>query len=162
MQSGEDNNVALTNDPNDRNAILIPDLCTFQLREYKAMARLAGDAGQRPKRPEKYRQKASQLRVAMHFRIWFAREKMLFNVRRDAVARFRHISGSISVPLIEDILPRADARAMIRRYLWNPDLNMLAPHWRIRQSQLQAGLIQNLQQRQHDRTLLQLAGAGLD
>src|SRR5438874_3353708 len=34
MQSGADNNVALTNDPRERSSILGVDLCTFQLREY--------------------------------------------------------------------------------------------------------------------------------
>jgi alpha,alpha-trehalase len=126
MQSGEDNNVALTNDPNDRNAILAADLCTFQLREYKAMARLAEMLGKKAEAAE-YRQKVDQLRAAMLKHLWFAHEKMFFNVRRDTGKPVRHISGSNFVPLIEDILPRADARAMIRRYLWNPD-HMLAPH----------------------------------
>jgi alpha,alpha-trehalase len=128
MQSGADNNVALTNDPKDPDAILIlaADLCTFQLREYKAMARLAERLGKKPE-VEEYRQKAAKLRAAMLKHLWFAQDAMFFNLRRDNGKPVRHISYSNFVPLIEDILPAADARAMIRRYLWNPD-HMLAPH----------------------------------
>jgi alpha,alpha-trehalase len=36
ISSGADNNVALTNDPNDKSAILATDISTFQFREYKA------------------------------------------------------------------------------------------------------------------------------
>jgi hypothetical protein len=126
MQSGEDNNVALTNDPNDRNATLGADLCTFQLREYKAMARLAEMLGKKTEAAE-YRQKTDQLRSAMLKHLWFAQEKMFFNVRRDTGKPVHHISGSNFIPLIEEILPRDDARAMIRQYLWNPD-HKLAPH----------------------------------
>ena len=126
MQSGEDNNVALTNDPKDHNAILAVDLCTFQLREYRAMARLAEMLGKKTEAAE-YRHKADQLRAAMLKHLWFAQEKMFFNVRRDNSKPVRHISGSSFIPLIEDILPRDDARAMIRKYLWNPE-HMLAPY----------------------------------
>lgn len=126
MQSGEDNNVALTNDPNDRNAILAVDLCTFQLREYKAMARLAERLG-RPTEAREYLRKAGHLREAMLQHLWFTGDKMFFNVRRDSGKPVRRIAGSNFMPLIEDILPAANARAMIRTYLWNPEY-MLAPH----------------------------------
>jgi alpha,alpha-trehalase len=126
MQSGEDNNLALSNDPNDRNAILAVDLCTFQLREYAAMARLAERLGKKTE-AEEYQQKAGKLRAAMLKHLWFAQDAMFFNVRRDTGKPVRRISGSNFIPLIEDILPPADSRAMIRRYLWNPE-HMLAPY----------------------------------
>ncbi|MGA2186199.1 MAG: trehalase family glycosidase [Bryobacteraceae bacterium] len=129
MQSGEDNNVALTNDPADRNAILAADICTFQLREYKAMARLAEMLGKNTEAGE-YRRKADRLRTAMLKHLWFARDAMFFNVRRDTGHAVRRISGSNFVPLAEGVLPPADARRMILRYLWNPG-HMLAP-WGIR------------------------------
>jgi hypothetical protein len=114
MQSGEDNNVALTNDAKDRNAILAVDLCTFQLREYKAMARLAEMLGKKTEAGE-YQQKADKLGAAMLKHLWFAQDAMFFNVRRDTGKPVQRISGSNFVPLIEDILPRADACTMIRR-----------------------------------------------
>jgi len=126
MQSGEDNNVALTNNPNDRNAILAVDLCTFQFREYKAMAKLAEKLGRRAEADE-YRRKAGRLRGAMLEHLWFPRDKMFFNVRRDSGKPVRRIAGSNFMPLIEDVLPAANARALIRGYLWNPE-HMLAPH----------------------------------
>jgi hypothetical protein len=48
-------------------------------------------------------------------------------VRRDTGKPVRRISGSNFIPLGEDILPPADARAMIHRYLWNPE-HLLALH----------------------------------
>jgi alpha,alpha-trehalase len=127
MQSGEDNNVALTNDPKDRNAILAVDLCAFQLREYAAMERLAEKLGHADEADE-YRQKADRLRFAMRRHLWFAKGVMFFNVRRDTGEPVRRISGSNFIPLIDDnLLTTAEARAMIRRYLWNTDY-MLAPH----------------------------------
>jgi len=126
MQSGADNNLALTNDPKDPGAILAVDLCTFQLREYKAMARLAEMLGRKTEAVE-YRQKAAKLRTAMLKHLWFARDSMFFNIRRDNGEAVRHISYSNFVPLIEDVVTRAEARKMIRRYLWNPE-HMLAPY----------------------------------
>jgi alpha,alpha-trehalase len=126
MQSGEDNNVALTNDPKDRNAILAVDLCTFQLREYAAMARLADRLGNASEARE-YEQKADKLRAAMLRNLWFAPDAMFFNVRRDTGKPVRRISGSNFIPLIENILPRAGAQAMIHQYLWNPQ-QMLGPY----------------------------------
>jgi alpha,alpha-trehalase len=126
MQSGADNNVALTNDPKDPSAILAADLCTFQLREYKAMARIADKLGKKTE-AEEYQKKSVKLRAAMLQHLWFARDAMFFNLRRDNGKSVRHISYSNFVPLIEDILPPADARTMIRRYLWNPG-HMLAPY----------------------------------
>jgi alpha,alpha-trehalase len=127
MQSGEDNNVALTNDPKNRNAILAVDLCAFQLHEYEAMARLADKLGH-PDEAAEYRQKASGLRAAMRKHLWFAQEEMFFNVRRDIGKPVRRISGSNFIALIDDgLLTRDEARAMIQRYLLNPDY-MLAPY----------------------------------
>ena len=126
MQSGADNNLALTNDPKDPSAILATDLCTFQLREYEAMARLAEMLAKRNEAAE-YREKALKLRAAMLRHLWFANDAMFFNIRRDSGAPVRHISYSNFVPLLEDVLPPEDARTMIRRYLWNPEY-MLAPH----------------------------------
>ena len=120
VQSGEDNNVALTNDPKDRNAILAVDLCTFQFREYNAMARLAEILGKKDEAAE-YRRKATELRSAMLKHLWFRHDAMFFNVRRDNSKPVRRMSGSNFIPLMEDILPASDARRMIRRYLWNSD-----------------------------------------
>jgi alpha,alpha-trehalase len=120
MQSGADNNVALTNDPTQRTAILATDLCTFQLREYRAMARLARELGDRTWE-HVYRNKAEKLRAAMLKHMWFEADSMLFNIRRADGLPVRRISYSNFVPLIEDVVPRNKAQAMIRRYLVSDD-----------------------------------------
>jgi len=120
MQSGADNNVALTNDPKDRSAILATDLCTFQLREYEAMAVLAGRVGDQNSVTE-YREKADKLRAAIKKHMWFGSDQMFFNIRRDTGRPVRRLSYSNFVPLIEDIVSDSDAKKMIKRYLWNPD-----------------------------------------
>ncbi len=126
LQSGADNNVALTNDEKDRSAILAADLCTFQLREYKAMSRLADKLGESQQAAE-YRTKADNLRSAMLEHLWSAKDAIFFNIRRDNGQQIRRISYSDFVPLIEDLLTREQAREMITRYLLNRD-HMLSPY----------------------------------
>jgi alpha,alpha-trehalase len=126
LQSGEDNNVALTNDEKDRNAILAADLNTFQLREYKAMARLAEQMGKNNEAAE-YRAKSERLREAIVRILWFPKEEMFFNVRRDNGQTVHHISGSNFIPLFEGLIPTKQGRALIGRYLWSRDF-MLASH----------------------------------
>jgi alpha,alpha-trehalase len=120
MQSGADNNVALTNDPRQRTAILAADLCTFQLREYRAMTRLARELGDRTWE-HVYRDRAEKLRAAMVKHMWFEADSMFFNIRRADGLPVRRISYSNFVPLIEDVVPRNKAQAMIRRYLVSDD-----------------------------------------
>ncbi len=120
MSSGADNNVALTNDPKDKNAIMAVDLCTFQFREYKAMARVAEKLGMKSEESQ-YRAKAQKLRAAMLEHLWFADEAMFFNLRRSNGIPVKRISYSNFVPLMDDVLPDQSARKMIRTYLWNTD-----------------------------------------
>jgi len=126
ISSGADNNVALTNDPKDKSAILATDISTFQFREYKAMAALAAKLG-KPDEALQYLQKAADLKAAMLKYMWFPKEAMFYNIRRDTGQPVRRISYNSFVPLIDDILPEKDAKQMIRRYLLNKDV-MLAPY----------------------------------
>ena len=126
ISSGADNNVALTNDEKDKSAILATDISTFQLREYKAMAQLADKLGE-PAEAAGYRKKAADLKAAMLEHMWFAKETMFYNIRRDTGKPVKRISYSNFVPLIDDILPEKSAQEMIRLYLWNKNY-MLAPY----------------------------------
>ncbi|MFZ0313885.1 MAG: trehalase family glycosidase [Candidatus Korobacteraceae bacterium] len=126
ISSGADNNVALTNDPYDKSAILAADISTFQFREYKAMAQLADKLG-KPDEAAEYRKKAADLKAAMLQHMWFAQNAMFYNIRRDNGKPVKRVSYSNFVPLIDDILPEKSAREMIRRYLLNRDY-MLAPY----------------------------------
>ncbi len=126
ISSGADNNVELTNDPNEKSTILATDISTFQFREYKAMAQLADKLG-KPGEATEYRKKAADLKAAMLAHMWFAGEQMFYNIRRDTGKPVKRISYSNFVPLVDDILAEKDAREMIRRYLLNKDF-MLAPY----------------------------------
>src|SRR5580698_3114431 len=99
ISSGADNNVALTNDPNDKSAILATDLSTFQLLEYNAMAQLA-DKLDHPAEAAEYRKKAADLKAAMLKQMWFEPDAMFYNVRRDTGKPVKRISYSSFVPLI--------------------------------------------------------------
>jgi alpha,alpha-trehalase len=126
ISSGADNNVALTNDPKDKSAILATDISTFQFREYKAMAALAAKLG-KPDESLRYLQKAADLKTAMLKYMWSPKEAMFYNVRRDTGQPVKRISYSSFVPLIDDILSEKDAKEMIQRYMLNKDV-MLAPY----------------------------------
>ena len=112
ISSGADNNVALTNDPKDKSAILATDISTFQYREYKAMAQLADKLG-KPDEAAEYRKKAADLKAAMLKYMWFPQEEMFYNIRRDTGKPVKRISYSTFVPLIDDIVPEKDAKEMI-------------------------------------------------
>src|SRR5215472_6513823 len=125
ISSGADNNVALTNDPNDKSAILATDISTFQYREYTAMAQLAGKLGHADQAAE-YRTKADAVKAAMLKHMWFADEAMFYNIRRDTGKPVKRVSYSSFVPLTDELLPQKSAREMIARYMLNRNV-MLAP-----------------------------------
>ena len=126
ISSGADNNVELTNDPNEKSSILATDISTFQYREYKAMAQLAEKLGYKDQATE-YWKKAADLKAAMLQYMWFADDAMFYNVRRENGRPIKRVSYSNFVPLIDDILAEKDAKAMITRYMLNKDV-MLAPY----------------------------------
>jgi alpha,alpha-trehalase len=119
IQSGADNNPALTNDTNDRSAILAADINTFQLREYISMMKIAGKLG-KIEDIQKYRSKADTLKANMLKYLWFPEEVSFFNVRRDDGAMINRVTYSNFVPLIQDILPKEQGQEMIKRYLLEP------------------------------------------
>jgi alpha,alpha-trehalase len=59
--------------------------------------------------------------------MWFEKEDMFYNIRRDTGKPVKRISYSSFVPLIDDILPENDTKAMISRYMLNKDV-MWAPY----------------------------------
>ena len=119
MQSGADNNVALSNDPKDAGAILAVDASVFVLREELAMAAIALKLG-RTKDADTYRGKADELKKALLDHLWSSEDAMFWNRRRDTGALVKRISYSNFVPLVADVLPAEDARRMIERHLLSP------------------------------------------
>jgi alpha,alpha-trehalase len=126
MQSGADNNPALTNDPKDPSAILAVDASVWAMREYQAMAELATQLGDfNPARS--YRAEALATRQAIQRQLYSPRDAMFWNRRRDTGEIIRVIAWSNFLPLIDGFLSRGEARRMIEMYLLNP-AQMRAPH----------------------------------
>ena len=119
MQSGADNNAALTNDPKDPSAILAVDASVYAMREYLAMAAIAMRLGDETA-SQTYADKAAATRAAILTRLWNAKESIFLNRRRDTGAFVPAISWSSFLPLIDGLPPAADARSMIRAHLLNP------------------------------------------
>ncbi len=126
VQSGADNNPAVGNADSDRDQVMGCDINTFQLREYEAMAGIAKKLGYAVD-VRYYDKKAAGLRKAILKYLWFPKDESFFNVRRDNGKAIKRVSYSNFVPLIEKILPRAEGRAMIRKYLVSRN-DMLAEH----------------------------------
>jgi alpha,alpha-trehalase len=119
MQSGADNNAALTNDQDDRSAILAVDASVYAMREYLAMASLADHLGD-PADAKVYRAEALDTRHAILRQFWSPRDAMFWNRRRDRGSVVRVIAWSNFLPLVDGLLPREEGRRMISLYLLNP------------------------------------------
>jgi alpha,alpha-trehalase len=118
MQSGADNNAALTNDPKDPSAILAVDASVYAMREYLAMAVIASHL--RDSANQTYAYKAAQTRAAILTKLWNAKESIFLNRRRDTGAWVPAISWSSFLPLIDGLPSPANARRMISGHLLNP------------------------------------------
>ena len=118
MQSGADNNAALTNDENDRSAILAVDASVYAMREYLAMASLAEHLGD-ISAAKAYRAEALSTRHEILRQLWSPRDGMFWNRRRDRGSFVRVISWSNFLPLMDGLLPREEGRRMIAAYLLN-------------------------------------------
>jgi len=126
MQSGADNDAALTNDPQDRSAILAVDASVWSMREYLAMAVLAerlGDATD----AKSYRARAAATGQAILEKLWSAQDEVFLNRRRDTGAWVHVVDWTSFLPLLDELLPDDEARRMIRTHLLNP-AEMKAPH----------------------------------
>jgi alpha,alpha-trehalase len=118
MQSGADNNAALTNDPGDRSAILAVDASVYAMREYLAMAAIAEHLDD-PADAKLYRAEALATRRAVLRRLWSPRDGMFWNRRRDSGAIVHVIAWSNFLPLVDGLLSRDEGRRMISLYLLN-------------------------------------------
>jgi alpha,alpha-trehalase len=119
MQSGADNNAALTNDEKDRSAILAVDASVYAMREYEAMAVLAEQLGD-PTDAKTYRAEVLATRHAILRQFWSARDVMFWNRRRDTGAVVHAVAWTNFLPLVDGLLPRDEGRRMISSYLLNP------------------------------------------
>jgi alpha,alpha-trehalase len=126
MQSGADNNVAVSNDPVESGSTLACDVNTFQLREYIAISKIAEQLN-RPEDVEVFTQKSEDLTAAIQHYHWSAEDEAYWNILRASGEPVKRVTYSNFVPLIQGLAPYDDGRKMIRRYLWNED-HMLSPY----------------------------------
>jgi alpha,alpha-trehalase len=126
MQSGADNNPALTNDEKDRSAILAVDASIWAMREYQAMAVLAQHMDD-PVSARVYQADALAIRKAIRLQLYSPRDAMFWNRRRDTGEIVHVIAWSNFLPLIDGLISRGEGRRMIQLYLLNP-AQMRSPH----------------------------------
>jgi alpha,alpha-trehalase len=119
MQSGADNNAALSNDEKDRSAILAVDASVYAMREYAAMAMLADQLGDATD-AKSFRAEALATRHAILRQLWSPSDGMFWNRRRDTGAIVRVIAWTNFLPLVDGLLPRDEGGRMISAYLLNP------------------------------------------
>ncbi len=120
MQSGADNNVALNYFKDDTRSFIACDASALQLREYKAQAIIAGELGMESDHLV-YSQKAEAIEAAIMKYLWCEEDETFYNLDRETLAYYKRISYSNFIPLIEKIAPQEKGKAMIERYLTNPD-----------------------------------------
>jgi alpha,alpha-trehalase len=119
MQSGADNNAALSNEPRDRSAIIAVDASVYAMREYAAMAIIAkrlGDA----QAASIYHGRAEATRSAILKKLWFKKDVLFFNLNRDTGEPIRVVSWSSFLPLLDGLLSQSDGQQVIREHLLNP------------------------------------------
>jgi alpha,alpha-trehalase len=126
MQSGADNNAALSNDPKDPSAIVAVDASVWAMREYLAMARLADKVGTAEEAAE-YRTKAAGTRKAIREKLWEQQAALFLNRRRDSGEWMRVESWTSFLPLLDGLLEKDDAQRMIRGHLLN-EAEMRSPY----------------------------------
>lgn len=120
MQSGADNNPALSNEPDKLRIFLSCDINAFQWREYVALERLAKECD-KPEEAEEFRKKADALLDAVNKHLWCEADGTLWNIRRDTGEYVKRVSYSNFVPLWAAMLPKENGRRMIKKYLWNEE-----------------------------------------
>ena len=119
MQSGADNNAALSNDPARRSAILAVDASVFAMREYEAMAVLARRLGHNGS-AHRYRAEAVATRKALLAKLWNPDQALFLNRRRDNGDWINVESWTGFVPLADGLLSQREGRRMIALHLLNP------------------------------------------
>ncbi len=119
LQSGADNSPALSNDPNDRSAILAVDASVWAMREYQAMAVIARHLDDNSLAAQ-YDREADATRKAIMKHLWRADTALFLNRRRDTGAWMPSITWSSFVPLAFGLLPQTEGARMVRMHLLNP------------------------------------------
>jgi alpha,alpha-trehalase len=125
MQSGADNNPAITNDIDLEGRILACDVNAFMFREYEALAIIAEKLGH-PEDKRRFARARDELQGAVNERLWCESDGTYWNLHRDTREFVRAVSYSNFVPLWANLAPPERGRRMIGGYLWN-ESHMLGP-----------------------------------
>jgi len=121
MQSGADNNPALNYFwQEDHRSFLACDASTLQLREILAQAQIAKKLG-RTEDAKMLNNKAEKLKIAINKYLWCDEDKMYYNIDRETGTFYKRISYSCFVPLMQGLATMENGKAMIEKYLINPD-----------------------------------------
>jgi len=121
MQSGADNNPALNYFwQEDHRSFLACDANTFQLREIIAQYKIAEKLG-RKEDVALLAEKAEKLKEAINEHLWCNEDKIYYNIDRETGTFYKRISYSCFVPLMQQLPSIENGRAMIEKYLINPD-----------------------------------------
>lgn len=120
MQSGADNNPAMNYFTDDKRSFLAPDASTFQCREYLAQASIAARLGN-TEDAALYTKKAQDLKEAINTYLWSEEDEIYYTVDRETRDFYKRISYSSFLPLLQKIAPEENGRAMITRYLIDPE-----------------------------------------
>lgn len=118
LQSGADNNPALSNVKKEKNAVLACDINTFQLREYISLSKICKELGFEEDE-RLYNRKIFDLTKSMEKHLWFDKNHSFFNIRRDTGEPIKKIVYSNFIPLIQNLVQKELGEKMIQIYLWN-------------------------------------------
>jgi alpha,alpha-trehalase len=118
MQSGADNNAALSNEPAERSGILAVDASVWAMREYEAMAVIARRMGHNGD-ARRYKAEAAATRQAILAKLWNADQALFLNRRRDNGDWINVESWSSFVPLAAGLLTQREGRRAISLHLLN-------------------------------------------
>jgi putative isomerase len=117
VESGVDNNPAVSDDPADISEGV--DLQCYIYREYLAMSVLAAKLGNDAD-TKAYREKAAALAELVRTKMWSARDGMFLNIDSRTGRFVRIKTWTNFVPLWVGIATKAQANEMIRRHVLNP------------------------------------------
>lgn len=118
MESGADNNPAVLEYP--FGTVMSVDLNAFLYRELVCLHLLADKLGKREDR-ELFGQKATQIRESMLAHMWDACESSFWNIFAETGRQIKRVSYSNFIALWAGIAPMEQGRAMIAKYLTNPE-----------------------------------------
>ncbi|WP_158285104.1 MGH1-like glycoside hydrolase domain-containing protein [Arenibacter aquaticus] len=120
MQSGADNNPALNYFMEDKRSFLAPDASAWQYKEYLAQSALAEKIGELEDATI-YLGKAEKLKLAINALLWSNDDQVYYTVDRETGDFYKRISYSSFIPLLAGIAPQHEGKAMIEKYLLDPE-----------------------------------------